>query len=73
MKKITHLISILCFTLCFTNCKEKKYFEEIVSEKTVNIAMAEFPKDKEDFVITIPHEFNLYLNNFPNVWFVNIY
>ncbi|MFH7019141.1 hypothetical protein [Flavobacterium sp. FlaQc-47] len=73
MKKIILLISTILFALCFTNCKEKTYFKEIVSEKNVNIAMAEFPKDKEDFVITIPFEFNLYLNNFSNIWFVGIY
>ncbi|MFH7019140.1 hypothetical protein [Flavobacterium sp. FlaQc-47] len=70
MKKITLLISI---ALCFTNCKEKTYFKEIVSEKNVNIAMAEFPKDKEGLVINVPFEFNLYFNNFPNIRSVNIY
>ncbi|MBF7091746.1 hypothetical protein IUY40_09345 [Flavobacterium sp. ALJ2] len=73
MKKITFLISTLLFALCFTNCKEKTYFKEIVSEKNVGITLAEFPKNREDLVVTIPLEFNLYLNNFPNIWFVNIY
>ncbi|MFH7019139.1 hypothetical protein [Flavobacterium sp. FlaQc-47] len=75
MKKIILLISTILFALCFTNCKEKKYFEEIVSEKNVSITKLRFPRDteKEDLVINIPVEFNLYLNNFPNIWFVNIY
>jgi hypothetical protein len=73
MKKITLLANTILFALCFSSCKEKTYFEEIVSEKNVNIAMAEFPKDKEDLVINVPLEFNLYLNNFSNIWFVNIY
>ena len=54
--------------MCFLNCKEKTYFKEIISERKVNIAMAEFPRDKEDFVINIPLEFNLLFNNFS--WFV---
>ncbi|MBF7091743.1 hypothetical protein IUY40_09330 [Flavobacterium sp. ALJ2] len=73
MKKITFLTSIVCFVLCFTNCKEKTYFKEIVSKKNVGITLAEFPKNKEDLVITIPIEFNLYLNNFSNIWRVDIY
>lgn len=73
MKKIILLISTTLFSLCFTNCKEKTYFKEIVSEKNVSIAMAEFPIDKEDLVINIPFEFNLYFNNFPNIRSVNIY
>ncbi|MFH7019138.1 hypothetical protein [Flavobacterium sp. FlaQc-47] len=73
MKKIILLISTILFALCFTNCKEKTYFKEIVSEKNVNIAMAEFPKNKEDIVINLPVEFNLYLNNFPNIRRVGIY
>lgn len=73
MKRIKLFVGTISFILCFSNCKEKTYFKEIVSEKTVDIAMAEFPKDKEDFVINIPVEFKLYLNDFPNIWFVNVY
>ena len=73
MKRKKLLISVICFALCFTNCKEKTYFNEVISEKNVGISMAEFPKNKEDFVLNIPLEFKLYLNNFPNIWFVNIY
>lgn len=75
MKRIKLFISAILFVLCFSNCKEKKYFEEIVSEKKVTISKLRFPKgdEKEDLVINLPLEFNLYLNNFPNIWFVNIY
>ncbi|MBF7091744.1 hypothetical protein IUY40_09335 [Flavobacterium sp. ALJ2] len=75
MKKITLLICTILFALCFTNCKEKKYFEEIVSEKDVSITKLRFAKDKEkdDLIINIPVEFNLYLNDFPNIRRVNIY
>lgn len=73
MKRIKLFVATISFILCFSNCKEKTYFKEIVSEKTVDIAMAEFPKDKEDFVINIPVEFNLYFNDFSAIRSVNIY
>ncbi|MBF7091742.1 hypothetical protein IUY40_09325 [Flavobacterium sp. ALJ2] len=73
MKKITLLICTILFALCFTNCKEKKYFKEIVSEKNVSITKIRFPEKGEDLVVTIPFEFNLYLNNFPKISFVGIY
>ncbi|MBE8724243.1 hypothetical protein [Flavobacterium hungaricum] len=73
MKRIILFIGIISYILCFSNCKEKTYFKEVISEKNVNIVMAEFPKDKEDLVINIPVEFELNFNNFPNIWFVNIY
>jgi|GEM_PF-3991283 len=73
MKKIILLTSTIIFALCFTNCKEKKYFKEIVSEKKVSITKIRFAKKGEDLVVTIPIEFALYLNNFPNILRVGIY
>ncbi|MBF7091745.1 hypothetical protein IUY40_09340 [Flavobacterium sp. ALJ2] len=73
MKKTTLLASTILFALCFTNCEEKTYFKEIVSEKNVSITKIRFPKKGEDLVVTIPIEFALYLNNFPNIWYVGIY
>ncbi|PBI90986.1 hypothetical protein BSF41_16920 [Flavobacterium sp. ACN2] len=73
MKKIILFISTVSFVFCFTNCKEKTYFKEVISGKNVSIAMAEFPKNNEDFVLTIPLELSLYLNNFQNILRVGIY
>lgn len=72
MEKLIYLIIILTL---FISCKEEKYFEEVVSEKEVTISLAEFPKSDEDLVINIPLEFNLYLNNYPDIYHVmfNLY
>ncbi|MFH7019142.1 hypothetical protein [Flavobacterium sp. FlaQc-47] len=38
MKRIVLLVSSTFFALCFTNYKEKKYFEEIISEKYLHLS-----------------------------------
>jgi hypothetical protein len=73
MKRIILFISTISFVFSFTNCKEKKYFNEIISKKKVTITKIRFPKKGEDLVMTIPIEFTLYLNNFSNIKRVGIY
>lgn len=71
-KKITPIY--LFFILnSLISCNQKTYFKEVVSEKNVTLFKPEFSKTSEDLIISIPVEFNLYLNNFPEIKDVGIY